>query len=283
MYRPGTPDTWASPWAMYADLRDHDPVHHVHRPGDGGDGTHARDHWVLSRHADVLAAAVDTATYSSAQGLTVEPDELERLGLTDNRPMVMLDPPEHTAFRRLVARGFTPRQVSTLEPVVRGFVVERVERLRDEGGGDIVEALFKPIGITTGISDVPWHKDCSLGRHSYECCTLTVGVSVTGAGPGSGQLRVVAGSHRARIWPSLLDPADLDLPEVALPTDTGDVTIHLSCTLHMAEPPTERERRVLYTTFRLPALDPQAAAEARHRLLRVARERAPLTVDQPSA
>lgn len=138
MYRPGTAETWASPWAMYADLRDHDPVHHVERPG-------GRDHFVLSRHADVLAAAVDTATYSSAQGLTVEYDELETIGLADNRPLVMLDPPDHTAFRRLVARGFTPRAVTTLEPVVRAFVVERLARLHDAGGGDIVEALFKPL------------------------------------------------------------------------------------------------------------------------------------------
>src|SRR5262245_22131649 len=69
--------------------------------------------------------------------------------------------------------------------------------------GNRVEALFKPIGVTEGISDVPWHKDCSLGRHSYDCCGLTVGVSVTGAGPGTGQLRVIAGSHRAFVWPSL--------------------------------------------------------------------------------
>lgn len=123
---------------MYAELRDHDPVHHVGRTG-------GRDYYVLSRHADVLAAAVDTATYSSAQGLTVEYDELDVIGLADNRPLVMLDPPDHTAFRKLVARGFTPRQVTSLEPEVRAFVVERLERLRAEGGGDIVEALFKPL------------------------------------------------------------------------------------------------------------------------------------------
>lgn len=123
---------------MYAALRDHDPVHRVQRPGD-------RDYYVLSRHADVLAAAVDTATYSSAQGLTVEYDELERIGLADNRPLVMLDPPDHTAFRKLVARGFTPRQVRTVEPQVREYVVERVERLRAAGGGDVVAELFKPL------------------------------------------------------------------------------------------------------------------------------------------
>ena len=58
-----------------------------------------------------------------------------------------------------------------------------------------IEALFKPFGVVEGISDLPWHKDCALGRHSYDCCSMTVGISVTGADAGSGQLRAVAGSH----------------------------------------------------------------------------------------
>ncbi|CAB4685104.1 MAG: cytochrome P450 [Actinobacteria bacterium] len=139
-FQPGGGERWRSPWAQYAALRDHDPVHHVvpaARPG--------ADHFVLSRHADVLAAAVDTATYSSAQGLTTEYGELEAIGLADNPPMVMLDPPEHTAFRRLVARGFTPRAVREVEPRVRAFVVERLDRLVAAGGGDIVSELLKPL------------------------------------------------------------------------------------------------------------------------------------------
>ena len=146
-----------------------------------------------------------------------------------------------------------------------------------------IEALFKPIGVTDGISDVPWHKDCSLGRHSYECCALTIGISVTGAGPRSGQLHVIPGSHRALVWPSLLDPSTLGLPDVALPTETGDVTVHLSCTLHRAEPPTERERKVLYTGLRLVPRDRAAATAARRRMVEDAREQAPLTMSQAHA
>ena len=144
--------------------------------------------------------------------------------------------------------------------------------------GNRIEALFKPIGVVEGISDVPWHKDCSLGRHSYECHSLTVGISVTGADATSGQLRVVAGSHRALVWPAFVRP-DNDLPIVDLPTQTGDVTVHLSCTLHMAQPPVDRERRVLYTGFRLPPLNPDATRAARERLGKV-REAAPATVSQ---
>ncbi len=131
--------TWADPWPMYAALRDHDPVHRV-VPDDP-----EHDYWVLSRHADIWAAARDHETYSSAQGLTVTYGELELIGLQDNPPMVMQDPPAHTEFRRLVARGFTPRQVEAVEPAVREFVVDRVERLRAAGGGDIVAELFKPL------------------------------------------------------------------------------------------------------------------------------------------
>ena len=128
-------ETWADPWPMYAALRDHDPVHHV-APGD---------YWVLSRHADIWAAARDHETFSSAQGLTVNYGELELIGLQDNPPMVMTDPPAHTEFRKLVSRGFTPRQVEAVEPTVREFVVERIEALRAAGGGDIVAELFKPL------------------------------------------------------------------------------------------------------------------------------------------
>jgi hypothetical protein len=127
-------------------------------------------------------------------------------------------------------------------------------------------ALRKPIGVVKGISDVPWHKDCSLGRHSYECCSLTVGLSVTGADADSGQLRVLPGSHRALVWPAPCVQPGLDLEPIDLPTRTGDVTVHLSCTQHMSQPPVKRTRKVLYTGFGQRPADPEAAERNRQRL-----------------
>jgi hypothetical protein len=143
-----------------------------------------------------------------------------------------------------------------------------------------LEALFKPIGVTQGISDIPWHKDCSLGRHSYDCCSMTVGISVSGADADSGQLRVVSGSHLALVWPGPVLQPELDLPVVDLATQTGDITIHLSCTLHMAQPPVARERRVMYTTLSLPPIDVEAAAAGMRRRDAI-REAAPTRVSQP--
>jgi hypothetical protein len=123
--------------------------------------------------------------------------------------------------------------------------------------GDSAEGLLKKVGILEGISDVSWHKDCSLGGHSRTCCGLTVGISVTGAQQRNGDLGVVAGSSRANVQQIDVRP-DLDLPRIPLPTDTGDVTVHCSCTLHMSRPPIDQERRVVYTGF---GLAPRAGDE----------------------
>ncbi len=187
---------------------------------------------------------------------------------------------------RLVRMQYFHEQSPVTAALLADDRLLRIGRLTDDGhrlgkpgpNPNLVEALVKPLGVVEGISDVPWHKDCSLGSHSYRCCSLTVGVSVTGADAESGQLRVVAGSHRTLIQPAFVRPG-LDLPQLDLPTRTGDVTVHLSCTLHMSQPPVTRERRVLYTDFSLPGgdLDPGEGK------LRRIRDGAPTTVSQRPA
>ncbi|MGO9653083.1 cytochrome P450 [Mycobacterium sp.] len=178
-----TAETWPNPWPMYRALRDHDPVHHVvpeARPD--------HDYYVLSRHADIWAAARDHETFSSAQGLTVNYGELELIGLQDNPPFVMQDPPVHTEFRKLVSRGFTPRQVEAVEPKVREFVVERIERLRANGGGDIVAELFNPLPsmVVAHYLGVP-----EEDRVQFDGWTDAIVAANTGAGGIGGALETV--------------------------------------------------------------------------------------------
>ena len=130
-------ESWRDPFGMYRALRDNDPVHRV----EGAE--HRDEFWVLSRFGDVFDAARDTATFSSASGLTVERGAGVDMG--EATPIVFLDPPDHTAFRRLVGSGFTPRQVSAIEGDVRAFVIERLDQIAEDGGGDIVAELFKPL------------------------------------------------------------------------------------------------------------------------------------------
>lgn len=145
--------------------------------------------------------------------------------------------------------------------------------------GNCIEALIKPLAVAQGVSDIPWHRDCTLGRHAYGCSSTTVGISVTPGAETTGLLRVVAGSHRVAM-PPVLAYKDSYLPIVALPTQAGDVTVHLSCTLHEAMPPLTAERKVMYTGFGLEPRPGDDQADPGHKELR---ERAARTATQPAS
>jgi hypothetical protein len=129
--------------------------------------------------------------------------------------------------------------------------LDRLQRRPVEGR--IIEALVKPIGVVSGPSDLSFHRDCHLGRHAYACSRMTIGIAVTSSDVDNGLLKVVAGSHRVAM-PVEIAKTRPYLPVIALPTESGDMTVHLSCTLHEATAPTKMERRVLYTEIPLEPL-----------------------------
>lgn len=134
--------------------------------------------------------------------------------------------------------------------------------------GRCLEALIKPIGVDGGSSDIPFHRDCHFGRHAYSCSALTVGIAVTGSSHENGLLRVVAGSHRVAM-PIEVAKSKPYLPVIGVPTEPGDLTVHLSCTLHEATPPRTSERKVMYGgNFSLAPRPGDGRGNAAHLLLR---------------
>lgn len=97
---------------------------------------------MLSRFADVYAASLDARRFSSAHGISLE-NEQETLRILPT--MVMMDPPDHTVYRRMVSRGFSPRNVAQIEPALRSFVTECIARLRESGSADVVAELARPV------------------------------------------------------------------------------------------------------------------------------------------
>ncbi len=135
------------------------------------------------------------------------------------------------------------------------------------------EALLKRVESVEGLACLPWHKDCDRGGHSMYCSGLTIGVCLTPVDVAHGGLDVIAGSHRANIARAQVDGGGLDLPKVTLQAGRGDLTVHLSCTLHRSTHPTTHERRVAYTGFTLPPRPGERVSRADDRS-RLARERA---------
>ena len=141
------------PHEWFAYLREHAPVYRHPEPDGPG-------FWVITRYDDVVATNRDWETSSSDQdrggvvGLEelIEPGEFERGG----KLMLTMDPPEHTRYRKLVNKGFTPRMINALEPHIRELAVEIVEGAIAKGTCDFVvdvaaelplEAIAELIGV----------------------------------------------------------------------------------------------------------------------------------------
>lgn len=110
--------------------------------------------------------------------------------------------------------------------------------------------LMKPAGELRGLANLPWHQDCGLGLHPYICPAIAIGVQITGASAESGQFVAIAGSHGQSV-PAGVDPdARPDWPRVALDTEPGDLTIHVTDLLHASPPPAGTGgRSTLYLSY----------------------------------
>lgn len=98
------------PYPTYRVLRDAAPVYRAQ-------DSHT---WVLSRHADVQAAALDHGTYSSVDGIFPTPPGSDFIG-SFLPMMIVMDPPRHDQLRALVSRAFTPAGSPDFRPPSRGW------------------------------------------------------------------------------------------------------------------------------------------------------------------
>jgi cytochrome P450 len=175
------PDTFVGgvPHATFERLRRTDPVSWW-AEHDGG-----RGFWAVTRYDDLLVVSRDVETFSSAKGIRLEemsPDET-----VARRTMMELDPPEHTAYRRLVSKPFSRREVYAYEHAIRLLARSVVDRALALGQRiDFVEEIAKQLpmrmlGALLGVpeSDGPWlveKGDALLGNTDPEFTTHPVGL-----------------------------------------------------------------------------------------------------------
>ncbi len=134
----------ADPYPTYRALRRAAPVYR----------NDALDFWALSRWDDVLAAALDHDTYSSAKGTVLEIDP----AMIDAYPIILfMDPPRQTRLRRLVSKAFTPARIGALEPFIRATAVELLDGLAPAGRCDFIAdfAARLPIAVICALIGVP--------------------------------------------------------------------------------------------------------------------------------
>jgi cholest-4-en-3-one 26-monooxygenase len=93
--------------------------------------------WGIARYADLKAAAKDPSTFSNAGGIRPTSGPLPM--------MIDMDDPDHFRRRKLVNKGFTPRQVRDLEPKIRQACDEIIDAVCERGGCDLVADVAAPL------------------------------------------------------------------------------------------------------------------------------------------
>ncbi|MGD1111209.1 MAG: steroid C27-monooxygenase, partial [Mycobacterium sp.] len=123
------PDIYAHrlPVQELAELRRAAPVWWNEQPLDQG-GFGDGGYWVVSKHRDIRDVSLRTDVFSSATK-SIVPRYREDLAAgqieAGRSSMIMMDDPEHSRLRKIIARGVTPRAVERL----RADLGERAQRI----------------------------------------------------------------------------------------------------------------------------------------------------------
>jgi cytochrome P450 len=133
------------PYPTYALMRETAPVYRNEEV----------DFWALTRHADVYAAGRDHAAYSNSHGVSLE---LWAKDIARRQSFIAMDPPDHTRFRALISRAFTPRRVAELEPRIRQLTRHHLRTALDAGGdfdfiADFAQSI--PADVISELVGVP--------------------------------------------------------------------------------------------------------------------------------
>ncbi|TDC87899.1 cytochrome P450 [Saccharopolyspora aridisoli] len=155
------PDLYSErvPLEEFAELRRTAPIWWNKQPFRKS-GFDDEGYWVVTRHADVKEISRRSDVFSTYENTAIIRfnEEMSREQIEMQRfVMLNIDPPEHTKVRRLVARGFTPRAVNSLEEVLHQRAEAIASGALESGTGDFVTdiACELPLQAIAELLGVP--------------------------------------------------------------------------------------------------------------------------------
>ena len=171
------------PWDQYSWLREHAPVYRHPDPSGGF-------FWALTKYDDVRAVSRQPQLFSSYErGVMIgDPTSDEEL-FAQRQMMLNMDPPQHERYRRLVSRGFTPRQAQILKDRIDDLAREIVGDVAAKGECDLVSDIAGrlPSGLIAEMMGIPR----ADGERLYELTEIMHTTDPTVASPER-QLEAVA-------------------------------------------------------------------------------------------
>jgi cytochrome P450 len=141
--------------AAFAALRAERPIAPMVFPGLPHMGLPESTYFSVTRHADIVEASRHADLFCSGKGTNIAdlpPDFNDFFG-----SMINMDDPRHARMRRIVSRGFTPRQLELMKTDVEGVAAQIVDEMAERGEADFVTdvAARLPLRIILDMMGIP--------------------------------------------------------------------------------------------------------------------------------
>lgn len=117
---------------VYDDMRERCPVAYSERL-----------HWSVFRHADVMRVITDHETYSN---------QVSRFLSVPNG----MDPPEHTAYRKVIVPYFSEERLRAFEPICRQIVAERAANLLENDCVELISDFALDVAVHIHCAFLGW-------------------------------------------------------------------------------------------------------------------------------
>jgi cytochrome P450 len=170
------------PLDQYAWLREHDPVHWHEEPNGPG-------FWAVTRYEDVYAVDRNFQTFSSEPTIMIaDPLSENENSFGGYKMMLMMDPPQHTQFRKLIRNEFTAPVASGRAPRIRMLARQIVNEVIEHGECDFARQVAgeMPSYVIAELMGLPLED----GRDLYKL-TEIIHTSSEAQAPGAGAAAVM--------------------------------------------------------------------------------------------
>jgi len=168
------------PHDQYEWLRRNEPVHFQNEPEGPG-------YWAVTRWQDVYDIDRNFQGFSSEPTIMIQDPPPDIGGFGPYKMMLMMDPPQHTAFRRLIRQEFAqPVSVGRI-PRMQELASQIVDAVIEKGQCDFVSEVAgeMPSYVIAELMGIPLED----GRELYK---LTEAIHTTAGGSPGGELGAVA-------------------------------------------------------------------------------------------
>ncbi|HSW06543.1 cytochrome P450 [Aquabacterium sp.] len=154
-------DALNDPYPLYRQLRDQAPAVWLRR----------HEVWFLGRYDPVRAALGDWQTWSSAQGIGLNPVINEAW----RNALICVDPPAHTEMRKLFTDRLGPRQLKDIEATIQQRAEALAERIAAMGEFDAVKDVAQDLPVGVIMDLIGWPEDVrggllEMAAGSFDAC-----------------------------------------------------------------------------------------------------------------